>query len=421
MRPIGLTLIAAGGALLALASPARATDVGPGDVSGTWDVAGAPYVVQGHIVVPDGDTLTIDPGVEITFNGPYALRADGVISAVGTVSDTILFTTNTPGEHWAHIQIDGASDLGTHFAYCRIEYSNALVNSDTLKIDGGGIYVRGNCGAVIEYSTIAHCHANLGGGIYAGGDALVEHCTVRHCESHRVRAGEGRGGGVYLTGEADLHYATITDNVADFGGGGVSMKDADGELVGCVICRNHVQAGSGGGLECYDADFGTVTHNVLYDNTVGPAAYSKGGGVNFWNSSPALIFANNTIVGNSAPAGAGMAYGYSTLNIDHSIIAFNEGEATYVSGGSYVVAFNCVCVYENAGDDTLHGSETNCVEKDPLFCGMAGGNLTLCSNSPCAGIVHRQCGPIGALGVGCGECSSAVEPAAWGVIKAMFR
>jgi hypothetical protein len=50
---------------LALSVPAfaeslsSATTVAGGDVSGTWEVAGSPYLIDGDITVPSGATLTI--------------------------------------------------------------------------------------------------------------------------------------------------------------------------------------------------------------------------------------------------------------------------------------------------------------------------------------------------------------------------
>ena len=56
--------------LLILASSAAvfaSTVVPPGEVSGTWSVAGSPYVVQGDVEIPAGDTLVIEPGVTVQF------------------------------------------------------------------------------------------------------------------------------------------------------------------------------------------------------------------------------------------------------------------------------------------------------------------------------------------------------------------
>lgn len=56
----------------ALVSSASAdTTISGGDVSGTWYAASSPYYINGSITIQAGDTLTIEPGVEVDFLSPY--------------------------------------------------------------------------------------------------------------------------------------------------------------------------------------------------------------------------------------------------------------------------------------------------------------------------------------------------------------
>jgi hypothetical protein len=62
------------------------------------------------------------------------------------------------------------------------------------------------------------------------------------------------------------------------------------------------------------------------------------------------------------------------------------------------------------------------ISQDPLFCDPAGGDFTLCADSPCAADNNPACGQIGALPVGCGPCgTTAVETTSWGAIKTLFE
>jgi len=64
------------------------TAVTYGSVSGTWTLAGSPYLIQGNIMIPQDSTLVIQPGVTINFQGHYKIFALGRLIAVGTISDT---------------------------------------------------------------------------------------------------------------------------------------------------------------------------------------------------------------------------------------------------------------------------------------------------------------------------------------------
>ena len=94
-----------------------------GEVYGTWSIAGSPYFVVGDITVPSTHTLTIEPGVEVRFNGNYYLDIDGGLVAEGTSSNQILFTSNQSNPSagdWGDIQLS-TTILPVSMAYCRVE------------------------------------------------------------------------------------------------------------------------------------------------------------------------------------------------------------------------------------------------------------------------------------------------------------
>ncbi len=70
-----------------------ATDITTATVSGHWTISGSPYKIFNNIAVSPGQTLTIDPGVEIVFQGFFSVDVPvGTrIVAVGTPSKYINF------------------------------------------------------------------------------------------------------------------------------------------------------------------------------------------------------------------------------------------------------------------------------------------------------------------------------------------
>jgi len=60
--------------------------------SGHWTLSGSPYIVQGAIEVPDGETLIIDPGVTV-FVAPTTSMWGGFINVRGgLIATNVTFT-----------------------------------------------------------------------------------------------------------------------------------------------------------------------------------------------------------------------------------------------------------------------------------------------------------------------------------------
>ena len=56
-----------------------------------WTKDKSPYLVTGNILVPEGSTLIIDPGVDVQFNGAYYIQIEGTLQAVGSETERIKF------------------------------------------------------------------------------------------------------------------------------------------------------------------------------------------------------------------------------------------------------------------------------------------------------------------------------------------
>ena len=67
------------------------TNITTPTVSGTWTLAGSPYIVQTVINVPAGQSLTIQPGVNVKFQPATKLTIDGELVASGTSGQPIVF------------------------------------------------------------------------------------------------------------------------------------------------------------------------------------------------------------------------------------------------------------------------------------------------------------------------------------------
>jgi hypothetical protein len=106
-------------------------------LQGTWTLAYSPYLINGEAIVPEGDSLIIDPGVEVKFktgtdithsgddsvNVGY-FNVKGKLIARGTPTQKIMFTRQGEEGNWGCIFI--VSTDNSVFEYCTIQYANKL-------------------------------------------------------------------------------------------------------------------------------------------------------------------------------------------------------------------------------------------------------------------------------------------------------
>jgi hypothetical protein len=99
----------------------------------TWDLAGSPYIVIGDIIIEWSVTLTIEPGVQVLFDGYYRIMGDGTLWAVGTPTQRIAFSSNNlvPNPvYWYGIDVGGLWNAGLR--YSDINYAHYGLHGDSV-------------------------------------------------------------------------------------------------------------------------------------------------------------------------------------------------------------------------------------------------------------------------------------------------
>jgi len=92
---------------------------------GPWTLAFSPYIVIGNVTVPAGQTLTIEAGVQVSFDGYFSLYVDGNLDAIGTGANRINISSNMAApapDDWDKIQINSTGHL--ELEYADISYAN---------------------------------------------------------------------------------------------------------------------------------------------------------------------------------------------------------------------------------------------------------------------------------------------------------
>jgi len=297
--------------VLALAPAAGAdTTVPGGSVWGTWDVDGSPYWVTGDITIQEGDTLIVEPGVDVYLQG-NEFDAYGYLEAVGTSSDSILFQGGT------FFRV-GYSDVPSQLAYCSIidggqlrvgytdpEFSNCRLENNVLSLWMMDTQI------VLNDCVISG--TGQGVEIFRGSEMTA--VTMNGCvvENHSTSGiWNSTGDSVIVT---DCQFIGNTDEQ----GGGIRADQGTVSVSGCTFTDNHATAGFGGGIAVDGASL-SVSHSTFIDNTcTDPSAYTSGGAIGLSYSTDAEIayctFHGNNL--NQYPIGGIIGLHYSSATVDH--------------------------------------------------------------------------------------------------------
>jgi hypothetical protein len=221
------------------------TFISAGTVSGTWSSSGSPFLVQGSIIIPDGQTLTIDPGVNVIFQGSYQLFVQGRLLAEGTVSDSISFIAQDTTLGWRGIRFDSTptTNDSSKIIFCKILHGknlNYLNNGN-----GGGLYI--NNFTKIKLS-----------------DCLFQFCKTT-CSG--CNGSNGNGAGIYSNSTLTISKSNFKNNDASTGGnGGAIFLGNGGSIDNCIVQNN--SAFKSGGIFCINTIVykSTITYNFAFED-----------------------------------------------------------------------------------------------------------------------------------------------------------
>jgi hypothetical protein len=211
---------------------------GGGIDSGTWHDHGVPYVVKGSdIQVNDSQALTLDPGVDLRFEG-CAFRVYGKLVARGTDGNRIVFTSNkatpVPGD-WGGLFFV-ASDEGTVMEYCDVMYGG----------DGGW---RGSP----EYGYV-YCDGNVND-FNTGKNLNINYCSLKYSKNDGI---------YYVTNSSPLISSISDCIISNNNRSGIYVgQDAYPEINWCKILENLNGIISQGGTP--KINFCDIYNNIQYD------------------------------------------------------------------------------------------------------------------------------------------------------------
>ncbi len=274
----------------------------------TLDANGSPYTIPGDLLVGDGVTLTIDPGVTLQFattdqmGGGYVdnaveFRIHGTLDAVGQPANSIVFEGPGSGSaEWYGMYMEPGLD-GVTIRHAIVRNADFGIN-----IEGGT-----SSNSVIEHSELTN------------NDTQAVRLTdgAPKLDGLHIHDNPRRGIAVGGAGELDLTNALIVNN----GNDGVWLNHASNASANHTIMNSTIHGNSGHGVSI-DADYQTS----------------------------ASIDVINTMVTSNGGYGIYRNYTYGDADTSYSNVWNNSSGGTrYVTSGSGMQSENPL--YQNAPSD----------------------------------------------------------------------
>lgn len=370
------------------------TVVPAGNVSGTWTFAGSPYQITGDIQILNGQTLSIDPGVTIEFQGTYKLNVQGCLLAIGAVADTIVFTAADINDGWSGIRFDNtpASNDSSKIQYCKLMYRTDKPVGDN---KGGAVFFNYFSKVVISNSRISNCK-----GEFDGGGISINYSNpriVQNIISGNTLIALSRGAGIYIfNSKPTIAYNAISNNTSEFGAGIFTIGSTPTISNNTISNNSSTSAGAG----IYVMSNASIINNVISYN-------SFGGGIHIEDSAPILnsntisnntgggilltggfvdgtIITNNTISNNNASSGGGIGISSTSTSytISNNVIsnnnASNGGGISYSPSSVIIGSLASISIVNNiiSNNSATNGGGLLCTTASPTF-----SNNTIVNNS----------------------------------------
>ena len=293
------------------------TDIAPnyknilkGELSGILEKKEEPYYVLNDISITD--SLIIKPGVELILKNYSAIHIENnaYLKAVGTMQDSIIFTSDNVNELWNALQFRN-TDKSNILEYCRIS------NSKFSK--GGGLYSE-NANISIKNCLFVNNNAKYGGAIYLDN-------SNANFKSNKIEKNISvvHGGGIYIEnsiinmiknylagnicGEYDYDHDYYSGD-----GGGIFVKNTKINFSDNILTAN----GSSCGFYFIDSDI----------NFNGNEVYNHEFGLGGWIENCTGLFSKNLIFRNTKWGGLKII-GCDSLNFLNNKFNSNEGMITW--------------------------------------------------------------------------------------------
>ena len=311
-------------AALVVNSPVDAVDANPGDghcetvVLTECTLRAAVIEANAH---PGPDRITFDRDGKFPLTrvgafenaagtGDLDVTGDLVIEGRGTSQTVVNGFGKRFQDRIFHVDPSGSSDVTVHVSDLTIGNGHAFGSGGG--VENGDSATLTLTRVVVQSNSASGALANLGGGIYNGGELDLHEVDVM---SNSVSGNSASvGGGIANGGVLTMTDTNIAENHAQAEGGGLDNGSSAHATVARSTFSGNVAGGSGGAIR----NRGTVglTNVTISGNDAGP----RGGGLH--NTLGSATLANVSITANSSGLpGAGISNSNGTALLQNTLVA----------------------------------------------------------------------------------------------------
>lgn len=343
------------------------------NVSGNWTVANSPYIVEGRAIVPNGQTLIIEPGVEIRLRSSASptsswfdydagnvgvIRVQGEIIANGTTTAPITFTRNNSG-FWGTILVDESSSTTSSFTNCIIEYAKESRN-----VTGISAPVSFNGGISVYRSSLSINQSEFRGNKING--LYIREVTTSFDFSNNIFYANGSNGSTIEQSTVNTINNIFFNNSTSASGQVSAIRSSNSTvfLVGNLIYDND--------------DFGIFTtnggNNYLVNNTI----FRNSQGIRVENGANTFIY--NSIIQNNTINFATGDVGGASVEIQNSLTDDTSFPANITDVTGNILASDALFVDSGANDFRLQSTSPAIDSGDPSTTGLKIPSLDILGN-----------------------------------------